>query len=424
MQAWWKLLLVIGCVLQGVGAKAQGWTRFRGPNGSGIVEDGSTIPVRWTLEDFNWRVALPGGGHSSPVFWGDKIFLTCADDLRTAERIVVCLSVKDGRTLWERHFPSRIHRKHRFNSYASSTPAVDAKRVYVCWSTPEEYLVLALDHQGQEVWRRNLGPFVSQHSSGTSPIVFEDMVVLANDQDAEGGGRSFVVALDAATGQVRWRLDRRSTRVAYSTPCVYHGPDGRPQLIFNSQSHGIYAVDPSSGSLLWELSQVGGRPLFNKRSVSSPIIARGLIFGSCGSGGGGNYAVAVRPPQSPGDQPQLVFKIDRAAPYVPTPVAKDDLVFLWSDRGIVTCVEVPSGKVVWRRRVGGNFFGSPIRVADRLYCISTDGTVVVLRASRRFELLARNPAGEMSHATAAVHQGVLYLRTYSHLIALGGKRTD
>ncbi len=415
------VLVVAGCWLSLVAAQApaeEGWTRFRGPNGSGVVADVPTVPVRWTEKDYLWRVTLPGGGHSSPVFWKGRVFLTCADDGQTAQRIVVCLDADSGRILWQRHFASQPHRKHRFNSFASGSAAVDDRHVYVCWSTPEQFLVLALTHQGREVWRRDLGPFVSQHSSGHSPIVYQDLVVVPVFQDAEGGGRSFIVALDRLTGQTRWHLPRKSTRVAYSTPCVYRTPEGKELLIFNSQSHGVTAVDPTSGSVVWELSQVGGKPLLNKRSVSSPIVAGGLVFASCGSGGGGNYVVAVRPPGAGRAEPQLAFKIDRSAPYVPTPVARGDLVFLWYDRGIVTCVEVPSGRVVWRKRIGGNFFGSPICVGDRLYCLSTDGECVVLHAGRRYKLLARNPIGELSHATPAVYRGRLYLRTYTHLICL------
>ena len=415
------LLVVAGCwfwLLAARAAAQENWTRFRGPNGTGVVPQAERVPVRWSEKDYLWQTTLPGGGHSSPVFWQGRVFLTCADDTKTAQRIVVCLDAETGRILWQRHFASQPHRKHRFNSFASSTPAVDEKHVYVCWSTPQQYLVLALTHEGREVWRRDLGPFVSQHSSGVSPIVYNRLVVLPVFQDAEGGGRSFIVALDRNTGQTRWRLDRKSTRVAYSTPCVYRTPEGKELLIFNSQSHGVTAVDPESGSVVWELSQVDGKPLLNKRSVSSPIVVRGLVFASCGSGGGGNYVVAVRPPGQGRTEPELAFKIDRAAPYVPTPVAKDDLVFLWYDRGIVTCVEVPSGRVVWRKRVGGNFFGSPICVGDRLYCLSTDGECVVLHAGRRYKLLARNPVGELSHATPAVYRGRLYLRTYTHLICL------
>ena len=162
-------------------AQGQEWTRFRGPNGSGL-SSATTIPTQWTESDYNWHVTLPGIGHSSPVIWGDKVFVTSADE-ETAERLVLCLSADDGRVLWKRNFPSSAHHKHLQNSFASSTPALDQNHVYVCWTTPEEYALVALTHDGDEAWHIGLGPFVSQHSGGTSPIVYRDMVVLGNDQD-------------------------------------------------------------------------------------------------------------------------------------------------------------------------------------------------------------------------------------------------
>ena len=160
----------------------------------------------------------------------------------------------------------------------------------------QEYTLLALDHQGRDAWRRNLGPFVSQHSCGTSPIVYQDMVVLGNDQD----GISFLTAVNCSDGEDRLRAPIAAAPWwPIPTPCVFYPPGGRPELIFNSEAHGISAIDPQDGHLKWELS------VFDKRSVSSPIVAAGLIFGSCGSGGGGNYVVAVKP----GLQPEIAYKV-------------------------------------------------------------------------------------------------------------------
>ncbi len=409
-------------------AQAQEWTRFRGPNGQGVSE-ADTVPVTFSEADYNWKTKLPAGGHSSPVLWGKKIFLTCADDKETAERMVVCLHADDGRILWTKSYNSEFHTKHRFNSFASASPAVDANHVYICWSTPEEYTLLALDHDGKEVWRRDLGPFLSQHSSGTSPIVYQDMVILGNDQDSEDGnvpsikGNSFLIAVDAKTGTNRWVTERISARVAYSTPCVYQPEGGEPQLIFNSQAHGISSINPKDGSLNWEIAGTGSAPLLDKRSVSSPVLVSGMITASCGSGGGGNYLVLVRP-GTKDRKPELVRRFEQkdAAPYVPTPVAYGDLLFMWNDRGIASCVNAVTGEVHWVKRVGQNYFSSPIRVRDKIYCVSTEGDVVVVKAGTEYELLATNSLGEDSHSTPAVADGVLYLRTYNHLISVGGKK--
>ena len=180
----------------------QEWTRFRGPNGTGLSAT-KGIPTTWTESDYLWKVALPGVGHSSPVIWGDRVFVTSADD-ESAERMVMCVAAADGKLLWERRYPSSIHKKHLKNSFASATPTVDRDHVYVCWSAPDEYLVRALDHQGQEVWKVDLGSVVTQHSTGVSPIVYDGMLILGNDQDGEQTeekpGLSSYVALDCKDG--------------------------------------------------------------------------------------------------------------------------------------------------------------------------------------------------------------------------------
>ncbi len=420
-------LCVFG-TLFGQSAVGQEWSRFRGPNGQGVGK-AENIPVAFSEADYNWKTKLPASGHSSPVLWGDKIFVTCADDDDTAQRMVVCVDSKDGKILWTRKYESAFHRKHKFNSFASATAAADADHVYVTWSTPEEYTLMALDHDGNEVWRRNLGPFVSQHSCGISPVVYEDLLILGNDQDAEDQvdpnqkGKSFLLAVDRKTGKDRWITERTSDIVAYSTPCVYQPEGGKPQLIFNSKSHGITSINPQDGSVNWEIATSNGAPLLDKRSVSSPVFVAGMITASCGSGGGGNSLVLVKPGNG-SQSPEMVRRIVQkdGAPYVPTPIAYGDLLFLWSDGGIASCVDAPSGKVHWVKRVGGNYFGSPVRIDDKIYCVSTDGDVVVLKASSEFEQLATNPLGEMCHSTPAIANGAMILRTYSHLISVGGKK--
>lgn len=390
--------------------RAQEWTRFRGPNGTG-VSDAATIPATWTDEDYNWKVELPGVGHSSPVVWDDRVFVTSAMP-DTAEQVILCFSAADGRAIWEQRYDSHHHPQHARSSFASATPAVDAERVYVTWGTPEANVLLALDHDGKEVWRRDFGPHINEHGAGVSLVVYHDMVLLPNDQD----GKSSLIAVDARTGQTRWEVPRETARTAYATPCVLSGPDG-DVLVFNSQSHGISGHDPASGETLWEL------PVFDKRPCSSPVLVGDLVLGSCGSGAGGNYVVALRPgSRDRATPPAEAWRVTQQAPYVPTPVAKGDLVFLWSDRGVVTCVSATDGKQLWRERVGNNFSGSPVVVGDKVVCIAEDGEVFVIRAADKYELLGQVKLGEDSRATPAVANGRLYLRTNSHLFSLGGKQ--
>jgi outer membrane protein assembly factor BamB len=388
---------------------AQEWPRFRGPNGSGI-SPAKTIPTSWTEKDFNWKLPLPGAGHSSPVLWGDKVFLTTGD-YETKQVSVICVSAVGGKVLWQKAFPFTPYHKNNDNTFASSSPAVDQHRVYVCWSSPEHYPLMALTHDGQTVWEKDLGPFASQHGGGASPIVHQDKVVLGNEQD----GESFLIAVDSATGKTRWQTPRTANEAAFSTPCIYEPKDGPAALIFNSHAHGVSGIDPESGKVLWELTD-----LFDKRAVSSPVLAAGLIVGSCGSGGGGAYLVAVRP-GGPTKKPELAYTIKKSAPYVPTSVCVGERLFLWSDGGIVSCVQAASGEVKWQERVGGKYFSSPLWVDGRLFCVATKGEVVVVEASDRFQVLARNPLGEVTHSTPAVAGGRMFIHTTKSLISVGGR---
>jgi outer membrane protein assembly factor BamB len=392
-------------------AEADNWPRFRGPNGAGVSE-AATVPAQWTEKDYNWKVELPGGGHSSPVVWGDRIFVTSGLD-DTGRRMVLCLKAADGSVLWKREYESPVCKMNSLNSYGSVTPAADADYVIVAWAVPEKYTVVALDHAGREVWQRDLGPWVSQHGHGASPIVWGDLVIVPNDQD----GKSFLVALDRKTGKTRWQTERKSGKAAYATPCLF-GPADSPEIVLGSTGEGMYGIDARTGKPLWAAADVFPTP---KRVVSSPVVVGGLILGQCGEGGVALHLVAVRPPAKEGQTAEVAWKIAKPPAYVPMAVARGDLVFLWGDAGTVLCVRAASGEEVWREKVGGNYFGSPVCVGGRLYCISTKGEVVVVAAAEKFELLGRNPLGEKSHATPAVAGGRMYLRTWSHLFSIGGK---
>jgi outer membrane protein assembly factor BamB len=406
------LLLAIGLLSSNVAA--QDWTRFRGPNGTGISS--SQIPAIWTDKDVNWRAPLPGIGHSSPVIWRNRIFLMSADP-ETATQMVIALDTATGHIVWQRDFPITSYTIHLRNSFASATPAVDVDHVYAAWATPEEATLTAFTHDGETVWRQSLGSFASQHGFGQSPIVYEDLVLLAllekkPDGVTERVESSRIVAFDRLTGELRWSQKRGSDVASYSVPCIYRNPAGVDELLGCSTADGIFSLNPRDGSVNWQV------PVFEMRTVSSPVIAEGLVFGTTGSGAGGNYVVAVEL----GERPQRRYDVRQQAPYVPTPVAKDGLVFLWSDKGMVTCIRAASGEVVWRERVDANFSGSPVIAGDHMYCIDEEGVVVVMAAKDKAELLGRVPLGEPSRSTPAIADDRIYLRTYSHLVSVGGKR--
>jgi len=397
-------------------AASVSWPRFRGPNGAGVVE-GAQVPVKWSEADVRWKVDLPGHGHSSPVAWGDRLFVTCGDK-DTAKRIVLGLRASDGGVIWKKEYDSQPYAMNKMNSYAAATPAVDAERVYVTWTTPSQVTLLVLDHAGKEAWRRDdVGPFQSQHGSGASPIVWEDLVILANDTEEKEGRESFILAVEAKTGKTVWKHVRKSVKATYGTPCIFQPPSGPPQLVYAGKDHGFTALDPRTGRLIWELDKA-----FPLRVVGSPVAAGGLVIAACGEGGKGHSVVAVRPGtrEKPGDA-AVAWTLTKSVPYVPTPVAVKDLLFLWGDGGIAQCVRLATGEVVWSERVGGEYFASPLCVDGRVYNVSKAGEVVVLAAAERYELLARNPVGEGSYASLAVAGGRMVVRTFTRLLSVGGR---
>jgi len=417
---FWSLVLLCLSVFR---CPAQEWSRFRGPNGTGISH-AKTIPTKITDADIHWKLELPGIGHSSPVLWGERVFVTTTGD-KAGGISVLCLSAKEGKRIWKRDFSLAPFKRHEFNSFASSTPTVDAQSVYVAWNEPEHLMLAALDHAGQTVWQRDFGPFVSQHGCGISPIVYQGKVILGNEQDdmkfvkeQTRSGKSFVVAVDARTGKTIWQTPRDSAVVAYATPCVYEPRNGKSVLVFDSQGHGMYALDPDSGKVRW-----GYEKAFDKRCVSSPLIADDVVIGTCGTGGGGSYVMAVRPGDlTSSGSAEPVWQMKKSAPYVVTGVALDKLAWFWSDAGIVTCLETATGHIRYQERVGGNYFGSPVWVEGRLFCVSTSGELVVIDASDQFKLLHRYALNELCHSTPAVALGRMFIRTEKHLFSIGGKQ--
>ena len=401
LQLW--LMLLVGV------APAQEWTRFRGPNGGGH-SDAKTIPTKWSEADFNWKVALPGAGHSSPVLWGDKVFVTSCD-ARSGQFYILGFNTSDGSKLWQKESVLTPYRKHNNNTLASATPTVDAERVYVSRTERAQQTLLALNHAGEMIWERSLGPFTAQHGGGTSPILHEGKVILANEHD----GESFLIAVDARSGETRWQIPRKNAEAGYSTPCVFQPTGQPPALIFNHGDLGIAALAPDTGRVLWQFPDA-----FNQRSVSSPVIVGDLVIGSCGNGGGANYVIAIRPGDT-NRAPQQAYAVRRSAPYVPTSICVGDWLYLWSDGGIVSRVHAATGEVKWQERAGGNFLSSPVCVDGRLFGISTSGEVVVLGTGENFEVLARNPLNETTHSTPAIAGGRMFIHTSGHLVCVGGK---
>ena len=400
------------CVTASVG-HAGNWPQFRGPDGTGVSTE-KNIPVTWSSGDYKWDVAIDGVGHAAPIIWNDNVFVTSAED-SGAIRHLVCLDAKSGQKRWTRSIGMNRSKKHEKSSWASSTPATDGELVYSAFADKESYLVDAYNFDGDLIWRRNLGPYESQHGLGVSLILFEDSLIVPNDQD----GPSFITALDRKTGKTKWVSSGRSFREAsYATPIVVREKGKPAQLICPSGAMGITGLDPHTGTLNWRTEE------FPLRTVASPVYGSGLVIASCGQGGRfGVKQIAVDPFQTDESGHALVkWTREKLIPYVPTPIVLGEHLFEWSDQGIITCVALKTGKDVWTHRMGGNYSGSPLCIDGKLYGVEENGKVVVIEAGPAFKQLGTADLGDGCHSTPAVANGRLFLRTFERLKCLEAKR--
>ncbi len=398
-------------------ASSQEWTRFRGPNGSGIG-DAASMPANFSEADFEWIIELPGTGHSSPVLWGKKLFLTVAAKEKDLHR-VICFDATSGEQLWEWSEPYAAHPKHNFNDFASSTPVVNEHAVYVTWTSGEETRVLALDHDGKELWARSWAGFSSDHGSAASPILSEGVLIIHTD--AVEDKKSYIYGVNPADGAELWARERITPEgdekhlTAYSTPVeVVSG--GRTSVAFLSTNHGWMGLDPKNGEEIWS-----HHDSYTFRSVGSIAESNGLLFASMGSGGAGKQSAALKVTGT--GKPEVLYNlgIKDGLSYVPTPIIHEGLLYLWGDGGVLTCRDAMTGEMIYEKRVGnGQFFSSPVLVDGKLYGASRDGLVIVVKAGRNFEKLAENKLDSGINASPAVANGRLFIRTDTHLMSLKG----
>jgi len=404
------LAFLIYCVLVALASTAYGqesWPRFRGPNGEGKAPD-AVFPTSWTSADYKWRVLLPGEGGSSPVVDGDQIFVTCG--LEDGTRVIRCLDTQDGGLIWKRSFEAPAAQTHSTNSYAPSTPTVDEHRVYTSWGSGEEYIVVALTRdRGEEVWRKNIGRFEGEHGFGVSPMLCKGLLIVPNEND----GESFVLALDPETGDTVWRTPRGSESACYGTPCLYQPEGESPQLIGANWADGAYGLDPTDGRVLWE------GPSRSYRLVASPFVASGNVFICGGTGGVGREMHAIRIGTEANEWDNgIAYPVEGTVPYVPTGITLGEDVLLWTDKGTVRRLNAATGETLDELRIGGVYYSSPILCGDRLYCISLRGEMRIVTITPRLEEVGNVDLEEGSAATPAVVNGVMYIRTISHLMAL------
>jgi outer membrane protein assembly factor BamB len=393
---------------------ASPWPRFRGPNGTGIADD-KDVPIQWNAQEgVLWKIELPGLGNSSPIIWGDRLFVQSAST-DGKQRLMLCIRVIDGKTLWSRSLPGGKGRTHAKNTLASSTPATDGERVYSLFWDGKEVTLYAFDFQGQPLWYRSLGRYTSQHGAGTSPIAHDGKVILANDQD----GTAQVLAFDGKTGDVAWQAPRRPFRACYSTPFIHEKP-GQPAELIVASTAGITSYQPASGQENWSYGWMfSGKPL---RTVASPLYGDGMFIANSGDGDGSRDLVAVKVDGN-GKRPkaEMIWQWNKARPfpYVPTMLTWEKYLYFVSDRGEAGCCKAQTGEMVWRKQLGGSVSASPILVDGKIYAINEEGTVHVFQAGREFRMLAKNNLDETVLATPAVADNRLFIRGQKHLYCIG-----
>jgi outer membrane protein assembly factor BamB len=406
-----SLLALAALLAGGRPAAADNWPRFRGPNGTGIAHD-KYVPVKWEAANVLWKIALPGRGNSSPVVWGKHLFVQSATK---TERLLLCVDVTEGKILWSRAAPGGVGKTHAKNTLASSTPATDGERVYTTFWDGNALTLATYDFKGDRLWERNLGTFTSQHGAGASPVVWQDRVFFANDQD----GSAEILALDARSGKTLWQAPRKAFRACYSSPFLLERKDRGPELIVASTA-GLSGYDPRTGAENWVWNWAFDKMAL--RTTGSPIFGNGLIFASSGDGAGPRHMVAVKP----GDQgdvsaSNLVWQNKKAFPYVPCMLNWGEHVYFVNDKGMAGCAEAATGKLVWTKYLEADITltASPVLIDGKVYACTEDGDVFVFAAAPKFELLARNSVGEPVRSTPAVADNRLYLRGQTHLFCIG-----
>jgi outer membrane protein assembly factor BamB len=411
------LLLVTLSLPLSVPLFAADWSRFRGPNGSGIAE--GELPKIEPKKPL-WKVEIPGTGRSSPIVVGGKVFLqTAANDGKS--RTLLCLNADNGKTLWTKDVPGEptpgkkgVHVK---NSLASSTPASDGESVYCVWWDGSAVALNAYDMKGNDKWRASLGGYKSQHGPGCSPVLHNGLVYVNVDDDEHAE----LVAFDAKTGDKKWVAPRKKQRACYSSPYIIKRGN-RPEELILGTTHMITSYEPATGKVNWNYDvtwPAGKMPL---RVIGHPAYAGGLLVMSFGDGNGSRYMIAVDPEKP---TPAKVWELDKESiPYVPCILVKGDLLFWIGDKvgGQACCVEAKTGKILYNERITTKEpSASPVMVGDEILMVSETGELVVFKAEKEFESVSKVNLGEGVFASPAVADGRVFIRGTMHLFCFGKK---
>lgn len=400
---------------------AENWPQFRGPDAQGHSSE-TGVPLKWSAtENVAWKTEIPGESWSSPIVWGDRVFVTTAAENGESCR-VLALDRKEGAILWNREvFRQETRRKEGRNSYATPTPATDGERVYACFGDGS---FAALTFAGEVQWVNRDYKFYGQHGLGTAPILHAGLLLMARDGSSDGEDKklgwqtpwdqSYVVALDAKTGRERWKGKRGLSRISHGTPAIWKAPDGKAQVI-SEAGDVVQGFDLLTGERLWT-SLVAG-----EGKVPSMVLADGLAITS--GGWGGKETIKAFRLGGVGDlkESNLVWEQKKGMPKVPSMIYVKPHLFAITDGGVASCLKADTGEQVWQERVGGNFSASPVAAAGRIYFVGDNGDTTVIAAAPEFRVLATNPLGERVQASPAISQGQFFIRTEKHLFCFGGK---
>jgi outer membrane protein assembly factor BamB len=400
-------------------ALAADWTQFRGPGGLGTSPDRG-VPLNWNQnENILWKTDLPGAGTSSPVLIGDKIFLTAysgynipgqpqgsQDDLK---RHLLCLDRRSGRIAWTKNLPVKLPEQDRIregHGYASSTPAVDAERVYVFAGRSG---VLALDHSGKQLWQADVGNGLSGWGSASSPLLSGDLVIVNASVESQS-----LIAFQKITGKEKWRAG--GIRESWNTPILVQTKDGKTELVVAIMGK-VLGFDPATGQQLWNCATEIGWYM-----VPSLVAHNDVVYCIGGRNGGGALAVRAG---GRGDvtRTHRLWAIKKGS-NVPSPVFHEGhLYWINETDSIAYCVEAASGRIVYGERIpqGGQVYASALLADGRIYHIDRSGRTYVIAAKPKFELLATNELRDRSmfNATPVAVDGKLYIRSDKALYCIG-----
>ncbi len=423
---------MLAAVLTFPHASAADWPEFRGPWGNGhAAAPGDAkplgLPLTWSeTENVKWKVAIPHRGWSTPVVLGGQVWLTAATT-DGHDFFALCLNAETGQVRFNErlfHADKPEPLGNNVNCYGSPSPAIEPGRVYIHFGT---YGTACLDTATFKVlWERTDLPCRHYRGPGSSVVLFENLVILTFD----GVDVQYLVALDKKTGRTVWKTDRSTKwddvdaqgrpaaegdfHKAFSTPLIVE-VGGKPQMI-SPASKCIFAYDPRTGKELWKVRHTA------HTAVVRPVFSNGLAIAHTGLGGPQLWAIRM---DGEGDvtQSHVVWKVAQDAPKTPSPIVVEDLLYMVSDDGVVTCIETATGKAVWKQRIGGSYAASPIYADGRLYFCSQQGKTTVLKPGRAFDALATNTLDGSFMASPAVSGKALFLRTKTHLYRIESARS-